>query len=130
MTVMLLNAPPDYWATLGELPPRVRVIKAPSGPADLVQLFVTDSKALERGFPELVAAVKDDGMVWISWPKKSSGMRTDLSDVSVRRIGLRNGMVDVKVCSVDETWSGLKFVRKVSERRRDRGPVSSSAIRA
>lgn len=118
MTVLLVNPPAGYGVTLGPLPPRVRLINTLGDSADLIQLFVTDSNTLENEFPKLAERVKDDGMVWVSWPKKSSGLQTDLSDVTVRSLGLRNGMVDVKVCSVDDRWSGLKFVRKLSDRRR------------
>ena len=84
---------------------------------DLIQVFVKDSKTLARLFPRLKAAAKPEGVVWVSWPKKASGVETDLSDSVVRRAGLENGLVDVKVCAIDQTWSGLKFVRRADDRR-------------
>ena len=70
------------------------------------------------GFPRLARALADNGSLWISWPKKTSGVDTDLTEDVVRAIGLEQGLVDVKVCAVDEVWSGLKFVRRLENRAR------------
>jgi hypothetical protein len=83
---------------------------------DFIHLFSDKRAFLGREMPKLRSSVLPGGMVWISWPKKSSGVSTDLDENIVREIGLRAGMVDVKVCAVDETWSGLKFVIRLKDR--------------
>ena len=83
---------------------------------DLIHLFARDRATLERGFGGLKAVLKQDGMIWVSWPKRSSRLDTDLSDGVVREVGLENGLVDVKVCAIDESWSALKFVRRSEDR--------------
>jgi hypothetical protein len=86
--------------------------------ARFVHLFVRNAAELERRLPALDRALADDGMIWISWPKKSSGLATDLTEDGIRRAALLLGLVDVKVCAVDEVWSGLKVVRRLRERGR------------
>jgi hypothetical protein len=81
-----------------------------------VHLFVTKSAGLAGKLRGLRKAIAPDGMIWVSWPKKASGVATDLSDVTVRNIALPLGLVDVKVCAIDEVWSGLKFVIPVKQR--------------
>lgn len=83
---------------------------------DFIQFFGTSSLALRNVFPVLSKRLKSNGMLWISWPKKSSGEPTDLTEDRIREIGLANGLVDVKVCAVDEKWSGLKFVYRLKDR--------------
>jgi len=83
---------------------------------DLILSFHTSTEELEVDFPNLIAATKSNGAIWISWPKKASGMKTDLNENLVRELGLAAGVVDVKVCAVDERWSGLKFVRRLRDR--------------
>jgi hypothetical protein len=118
----LLNAPDDYDGTLGELPDEATVVRELKGKLDFIQMFATDRASLERKFPGLKAALRQDGMIWVSWPKGSSKMETDLSDRVVREVGLRNGLVDVKVCAIDKSWSALKFVRRSRDRRDDLHP--------
>jgi hypothetical protein len=114
--LLFLNPPSAYRIQLGELPEGVTVSQKLKGKYDFVQLFEKDKAALERQFPLLKKSVEQDGMVWVSWPKGSSKLPTDLNDGVVREIGLKNGMVDVKVCSVDDTWTALKFVTRVRDR--------------
>lgn len=114
--VVILGAPPDYATTLGELPPQVKPGKVLRGEMDFLHFFGKSRRELEQRFPALKSCLAPNGMLWISWPKGSSGVATDLNDGVVREIGLRNGLVDVKVCAVDETWSGLKFVYRVKDR--------------
>jgi hypothetical protein len=94
----------------------VTITKIPKPPLDMVHVFATEAAGLAEKLRVYRAAIAPDGMVWVSWPKKASGVITDLSDVVVRDIALALGLVDVKVCAVDETWSGLKFVIRKSER--------------
>src|SRR5262245_29190762 len=107
--VCFTNAPAGYHQTLGELPP-VTLAHELDGPLDFIQFFTQDRAELEEAFPRLKAALAQDGMLWISWPKKAAKMKTDLDENLVRDIGLAHGLVDIKVAAVDDTWSGLKFV--------------------
>lgn len=83
---------------------------------DVTLLFSTSRRRLEQRLPVVLARTAVDGMVWVCWPKKASGMPTDLDEGFVREVGLATGVVDVKVCAVDATWSGLKFVRRLRDR--------------
>jgi hypothetical protein len=114
-TIAILNAPRGYARTLGRLPPVQRRERA-SGPLDFLQFFTSEQRELERRFPALERALAPAGMLWISWPKRSSGVATDLSEDVIRAIGLSHGLVDVKVAAVDDVWSGLKFVRRLKDR--------------
>ena len=86
------------------------------GSADLVHVFVTTSAVLERRIGDLRKAAAPDGAIWVSWPKKASKVATDVTEDVIRRIALANGLVDVKVCAIDDVWSGLKFVRRLRDR--------------
>lgn len=117
MRVLLINPPDGYDATLGELPEGVRVLTRPGRDLDLIQLFAPDRAFLQRKLPAAKRALAQDGALWISWAKKSSPLHADLGDAEVRAAGLDAGLVDVKVCAVDEDWSGLKFVYRLEDRR-------------
>jgi len=112
--VQFVSEPPNFTALLGKLPTGCQV--APRGELDFAILFVTTRADLEKRFDRLRDRLKSNGMLWISWPKKTSGVPSDLTENTVREIGLANGLVDVKVCAIDETWSGLKFVRRLKDR--------------
>ena len=114
--IVLINAPQDFESELGELPDNVEFIKRPTKSLDIILFFVLTKRALARDFAKLAANITANGMMWIAWPKKSSGVVTDLSEQRVREIGLNAGLVDVKVCAIDETWSGLKFVYRLKDR--------------
>lgn len=116
--VAVLNPPWEYRSVVTPLPEGVAVITRVPTQAAFVHLFVHNVAELERKLPPVYQALADDGMVWISWPKKSSGRATDLTEDGIRRVALPMGLVDVKVCAVDEIWSGLKLVRRVSRRGR------------
>jgi hypothetical protein len=115
--VAFVNAPENFEGYLGPLPERVEVVKRLTKPLDLILLFVTTERALARDFAKLSDKLATNGMIWIAWPKKSSGVATDLSFDRVQRIGLDSGLVDVKICAVDDTWSGLKFVFRLQDRK-------------
>lgn len=115
--VAVLGAPADYARTLGSLPPQVKLGGDLRGEKDFIHYFAKSRRELGDKFPALKSCVAQNGMLWISWPKGSSGVVTDLNESIVREIGLSNGLVDVKVCAVDETWSGLKFVYRVKDRK-------------
>jgi hypothetical protein len=114
--VAFVNAPENFLTQL-ELPPDVNV-KAISKSKDLdfILVFVKSRAALTTAFAQHSVRIKANGMLWISWPKKASGVQTDLNENIVRDIGLAAGLVDVKVCAVDEIWSGLKFVYRLKDR--------------
>ena len=112
-----VNAPKDFQTYLGPLPDGAEVVKRLVKPLDLVLLFVTSERALARDFTKLSEKLATNGMIWIAWPKKSSGVATDLSFERVQRIGLDAGLVDVKICAIDEIWSALKFVFRLKDRK-------------
>lgn len=114
--LIILNPPENYEQTLGLLPPDVRVEDVLTGSFDFIHFFCQEKPALAEAFPTLKQALVNNGMLWISWPKKSAKIKTDLTENVVREIGLHNGLVDVKVAAVDETWSGLKFVYRLEDR--------------
>ena len=114
--IIALGAPPNYAKLLGPLPEGGSISTRIARPAGFVHQFVTQRSELERAFPSIDAALVDAGTVWISWPKKASGVATDLTENVIREVGLPLGLVDVKVCAVDEVWSGLKFVRRKEKR--------------
>jgi len=115
--IAFVNAPEDFQSYLGPLPSSAEVVTRITKPLDLVLLFVTSERALARDFAKLAEKLATNGMIWIAWPKKSSGVATDLSFERVQRIGLDAGLVDVKICAIDETWSGLKFVIRLKDRK-------------
>jgi hypothetical protein len=114
--IFVAGAPADYAGITGKLPDGVTIVPRLTGEIDMVHLFATNAAGLGDKLRRYRAAIKPDGMVWVSWPKKASGIPTDLSDVTVRDTALPLGLVDIKVCAVDETWSGLKFVIPKAQR--------------
>src|SRR6202171_302732 len=111
---LVLHPPPDFSETLGTLPDGVTSVFR--GPFDFGMLFATKRTDLAKRFPGLRDRLASSGMLWIAWPKQSSGAPTDLNENVIRAIGLELGLVDVKVCAVDATGSGLKFVRRLTDR--------------
>jgi hypothetical protein len=103
---------------LAELPPDVSILHRARGPLDVIVAFVRTRSELERGLQAWPRALAPAGGLWIAWPKRSSGIETDLSDGSVREAGLATGLVDNKVCAIDATWSGLRFVVRLVDRPR------------
>ena len=114
--IALVNAPKDFQSELGELPDNVEFVNRPTKSLDIVLFFVVSERVLARDFAKLSQKLATNGMLWIAWPKKSSGVTTDLTEGRVQRIGLDAGLVDVKICAIDETWSGLKFVYRLKDR--------------
>jgi hypothetical protein len=114
--VVFVNAPADFVDGL-KLPHDVVVNRTTQQPVDFAMLFVKSEKELKQKFSHLAAKLKPTGMLWIAWPKKSSGVVTDLSFTNVQLIGLDSGLVDTKICAVDDTWSGLKFVIRLKDRK-------------
>ena len=110
------GAPALYSDIVGPLPNDVAILSRLKAPLDMVHLFATKSAGLKVKLERYREAIAPKGMVWVSWPKKASGVASDLSDVVVRDTALPLGLVDVKVCAVDDTWSGLKFVIRKDKR--------------
>jgi hypothetical protein len=108
--IFTVGAPSAYAEIVGELPAGVTIATRLKAPLDMVHLFATEAAGLAGKLHGFRDAIAPDGMIWVSWPKKASGVVTDLSDVVVRDTGLPLGLVDIKVCAIDEVWSGLKFV--------------------
>ena len=116
--VGLVNPPKGFERELGTLPTDVKLtVGLLTKPFDLILLFADSQRTLQREFLRLAQKLAENGMLWIAWPKKASGVATDLSDNSVRLIGLDAGLVDVKVCAINDIWSGLKFVYRLKDRK-------------
>jgi len=112
LTVYVDGGPPHTAELLGGAPYTTRLPRQ----ADITLLFTTELSRLEKRLPVVVGRTVTDGMLWVCWPKKASRVPTDLDENVVREVGLAAGVVDVKVAAVDETWSGLKFVRRLRDR--------------
>jgi Protein of unknown function (DUF3052) len=115
--IAILNAPRNYEKLLTGIPPDVKVARELEGELDFVQLFARDEGSLEQQLKMSIDKIKDDGMIWVSWPKGGPKSLSGLGEGKVRSIGLNSGLVDVKICAVDETWSALKFVKRLKDRR-------------
>jgi hypothetical protein len=114
-TAGLIGAPDDFANTLGALPAGAKLVRAPKDRVDLVVWFVTTRQGLAGNLAR-VARLAGAGGLWIAWPKKSSGVPSDLTEDVLREVILPTGLVDVKVCAIDQTWSGLKFLRRQEPR--------------
>lgn len=113
--IRFVNAPGYYFDLLGELP-KVEILKDNSQPADFIQLFSENTQDFENQFFKLKDEIKKEGMIWVSWYKKASKISTDLNEDIIRDTALSLGLVDVKVCAIDEKWSGLKIVWRKENR--------------
>jgi len=114
--VALPGLPSDVKSELKDALAGCIAAKVGKGPLDFAMIFVRSSSDLKKEFSSFSRKLAPAGMLWVSWPKKSSGVATDLDENVVRGIGLKAGLVDVKVCAVSEIWSGLKFVIRVRDR--------------
>jgi hypothetical protein len=114
--VRLIEAPSDVVAELKPSLEKCKLVREPKAPLDFAMLFTKSAASLKKEFTQLGKNLAPAGMLWISWPKKSSGVPTDLNENIVREVGLAAGLVDVKVCAITEVWSGLKFVRRLKDR--------------
>jgi hypothetical protein len=111
MSIAVLKAPPDIEAILGDLPEGVTVSRRLTGHRDLVLIFITRQVDLASRLPGLINAIAPNGMIWVAWPKRASKIETDMTEDVIREIVLpASPLVDVKVCAIDEIWSGLKLV--------------------
>ena len=127
--LFLANAPKEYLKLVSPLPEGVKIASRISGDTDIVHIFSTKEDHLTKTLRASLAKLKQDGMIWVSWPKKSAKVPTDITEDTIRKLALPLGLVDVKVCAVDDVWSGLKLVIR-KELRKSEGPITSSTGRA
>ena len=116
VTVSIINQP-DYYFNLFTDLPEIKITEDKKTKKDFIHYFVTEEKELIKNIKSLKEQIVQKGMIWISWPKKSSKVKTDVTEDVIRNTALKNGLVDIKVCAVDEVWSGLKLVIPIKERR-------------
>jgi len=114
--VRIIHAPDNYFDLLPDLPETIEIIQDTRIKKNLIHYFTKDAGELYSLLPELKNEIESNGMIWVSWPKKSSKMHTDITEDIIRGCALKIGLVDIKVCSVDEIWSGLKLVIPVKQR--------------
>ena len=117
LTVVTINAPAKYRRLLGKIPDGVTFSNRLESGSNFVHLFTSHRSELQKKLSILRDKISEDGTVWVSWPKKSSGISTDVTEDVIREIALPLGFVDVKVCAVDETWSGLKLMIRRQSRK-------------
>lgn len=117
MKISLIHGTADYQSFFSDFPDDVEWVTNARTKKDCIHYFAVQVKRLENDLPRLKNQIEQNGMIWISWPKKISTLKTDLDGNVVREIGLACGLVDIKVCAVSETWSGLKFVIPVKNRK-------------
>ena len=110
------DAPKHYKKLLGALPDGAVLSSQPGKDLDLIHLFTSSRSRLRADVKGLMARIRRDGAIWVSWPKKASGVESDVTEDAIRELALPLGLVDVKVCAVDETWSGLKLVIRKENR--------------
>jgi hypothetical protein len=115
--VLLIGAPAGFERTLEGLPDGVTITARPGREHDVIVLFAQDLKSFMKAFDRTRARLHQDGGFWVAWPKKTSGIKTDLTENIIRDIGLAAGLVDNKVCAIDQTWSGLRLVVRLKDRK-------------
>ena len=111
------NEPPHYRKIVAPLPGNVTISSSARKDVDLWHLFTQSSRELKDVLPKAMNQISQNGMIWVSWPKRSSGVSTDVTENIIRKIALPLGLVDIKVCAVDDVWSGLKLVIRSSNRK-------------
>jgi hypothetical protein len=116
-TLCVRGAPKEYADIVAPLPKGVKMASKVTAAVDLVHIFSKQGAKLDKELATARKSLRDDAMIWVSWPKKSSGVATDIVEDSIREIAFPLGLVDVKVCAVDETWSGLKLVVRKANRK-------------
>jgi hypothetical protein len=115
--IKLVNQPEHYFDLFTDLPPDIRLVKESKTRKDLIHYFATSASRLKSDIVGLRREMEENGALWISWPKKAANMDTDITENVVRDIALKNRLVDVKVCAIDEVWSGLKLVIRLKDRK-------------
>jgi hypothetical protein len=116
--VFLANVPKNYMELVAPLPEGVRLVRKINGETDIVHIFSTERARLKATLQNALGKLRQDASIWVSWPKKSSKVPTDITEDTIREVALPMGLVDIKVCAVDEVWSGLKLVIRKENRTR------------
>lgn len=116
-TLCLLGAPENYLGLVAPLPGGVKLLKSLRDTADIVHIFATQRPKLSKALRDSLSKMRPDAAIWVSWPKKASRVETDITEDTIREIALPMGLVDIKVCAVDATWSGLKLVIRREKRK-------------
>ena len=127
--LFLQAAPDNYQQLVAPLPAGVQTVPRLDARTDVAHLFATRRAVLAQTLRTVRERMRDDALVWVSWPKKSAGVPSDISEDTIRELALPLGLVDVKVCAVDETWSGLKLVLRLSERAAAAGAAGTRTAR-
>lgn len=130
LKMVVINAPTNYAALLGELPPGVTITDKIQGRSEFIHYFATDQEGLGKFFPTLKGNLPAGGALWISWPKKNSPLFTGLNEHMVRNIGLRSGLIEIKGCEIDKNWSSMKFMYRLNPRKQERkptGPITANS---
>ena len=117
-SVLLVNAPGHYYSLFNDFPANVSENASCSIPKNFIHFFTKEERELRKVLPRLKKQLQQDGMIWVSWPKKASKVVTDITEDSIRNYALSIGLVDVKVCAIDDVWSGLKLVIPVKDRKK------------
>ena len=117
MKLFLMNAPQNYMELVGKLPEKAILVKEKKSHVDFIHLFVKTLFELEKFLPQAIKHLEQNGMIWISWYKKSAGIPTDVTEDFIRATAFPLGLVDIKVCAVDDQWSGLKLVIRKENRK-------------
>jgi len=120
LMVVTINAPANYRRLLGQIPDSVTFSERLKSGSSFVHLFTSRRSEMQKKMSILRDKISDNGAIWVSWPKKSSGISTDVTEDVIREIALPLGFVDIKVCAVDETWSGLKLMIRRENRKSKR----------
>ena len=115
--IRLINEPVYYFNLFTDLPNDIKVLNDKKSKKDFIHLFVKSMNELEKNIQTIKNEIEQDGIIWISWYKKSAKISTDVTEDKIRKTALANGLVDIKVCAVDDIWSGLKLVIPVKERK-------------
>lgn len=119
-SIRIVNQPDHYFDLFEDFPENIDIRKEKKTKKDFIHYFTKQSKELDRDIISLKNEIVSNGMIWISWPKKSSKIKTDVTEDVIRHLALTNGLVDIKVCAVDDVWSGLKLVIPVKDRKTDK----------
>ena len=115
--IRIVNQPAYYFELFTEIPENISILRDKKIKKNLIHYFTKHAKDLHKDMVSMRNEIEPDGMIWISWPKKASKVATDITEDIIRDLALRNGLVDIKVCAVDEIWSGLKLVIPVKDRK-------------
>ena len=115
--ISIINPPEYYFKLFTDLPVTIKIVRDPKQKKDFIHYFVKEEMQLLKDIYHLKNQIEQNGMIWISWPKKASKVATDITEDVIRAIALKNGLVDIKVCAVDDIWSGLKLVIPVKQRK-------------